>query len=175
MDALDSLIEDIRTAIRRAPGDARQAGAVATVLADYLAVPDLLLPHQRQSEMDHYVQHLLHVEPDGEFSILALVWLPGQQTALHDHICWCVVGVYEGVETEHRYRMVHGQAEFDGTSTSTAGGVSVCLPPGDLHLVRNDGVVPAISIHVYHADIARHGSSIRRCYDIPVARRAVTT
>ncbi|MFF5860701.1 cysteine dioxygenase family protein [Streptomyces sp. NPDC012751] len=151
--------------MRRERGDARQAGAVASVLADHLGDPDLLLPHQRQSRADHYTQHILHVDPDGEFSILALVWLPGQRTPLHDHICWCVVGVYEGVESEHRYRMVDGKPAFDGVCTNVAGSVSVCLPPGDIHMVLNGGEVPAISLHVYHADISRYGSSIRRCYD----------
>ena len=40
----------------------------------------------------------LYVEPGGSFSIVALVWRPGQITRIHDHITWCVFGVIQGVE-----------------------------------------------------------------------------
>ena len=42
----------------------------------------------------------LYVAPDGSFSIVALVWRPGQITRIHDHITWCVFGVIQGVEHE---------------------------------------------------------------------------
>jgi hypothetical protein len=38
--------------------------------------------------------------------------------------------------------------------------------------VRNRGTGIAISLHVYGADIARLGSSVRRTYDLPVAAPA---
>ena len=43
-----------------------------------------------------YRQHILHVESNDSFSIAALVWRRGQATPVHDHISWCVVGVYKG-------------------------------------------------------------------------------
>ena len=41
-------------------------------------------------------------------------------------------------------------------------------PPGDIHRVRNGGTESTISLHVYGADIARLGSSVRRVYELPV-------
>jgi hypothetical protein len=49
-------------------------------------------------------------------------------------------------------------------TTYPTGDVSAFAPPGDIHLVQNRGPGTAISIHVYGADIARYGSSIRRTY-----------
>jgi predicted metal-dependent enzyme (double-stranded beta helix superfamily) len=50
---------------------------------------------------------------------------------------------------------------------------TVCgfAPPGDIHRVVNSGGEPAISIHVYGADIARLGSSIRRVYQLSAGER----
>jgi 3-mercaptopropionate dioxygenase len=50
-----------------------------------------------------------------------------------------------------------------------AGSVCGVAPPGDIHQVTNTGSGTTLSIHAYGADIARLGSSIRRCYDLPVA------
>lgn len=52
---------------------------------------------------DRAVGHTLHVEPDGSFSITAVVWRPGQFTRIHDHTTWCVFGVVQGVEHEDIY------------------------------------------------------------------------
>ncbi len=41
-------------------------------------------------------------------------------------------------------------------------------PPGDIHRVRNGGSGIAVSLHVYGANLAELGSSIRRVYDLPV-------
>lgn len=46
--------------------------------------------------------------------------------------------------------------------------VCALCPPGDIHRVGNEGPGTAVSIHVYGADIARVGSSIRRSYDLEV-------
>jgi 3-mercaptopropionate dioxygenase len=50
--------------------------------------------------------------------------------------------------------------------------VSGFAPPGDIHRVRNHGRDVAISLHVYGADIARLGSSVRRIYDLPLVAAA---
>jgi hypothetical protein len=39
---------------------------------------------------------------------------------------------------------------------------------GDIHWVRNAGDSTAISLHIYGTDVSRIGSSVRRCYDLPV-------
>jgi 3-mercaptopropionate dioxygenase len=148
---------------------AQTAIEVARQLRGTLHEPGLLEPHEREGSPDAYTQHILHVEPDGSFSVVALVWLPGQTTAVHDHVSWCTVGVYEGEETEVAYRWVGSEGDRRlvpaATTRNRQGSVSAVAPPGDIHRVWNSGTATTISLHVYGADIGRLGTSIRRCYD----------
>ncbi|MGW1504000.1 hypothetical protein ACWCQW_36695 [Streptomyces mirabilis] len=120
----------------------------------------------------NYRQHILYADPDGSFSIVALVWLPGQQTPIHDHMAWCVVGVYQGEEEEQRFRLAsegHGDhLTLDSTVVNRQGSVTSVEPPGDIHLVRNATSEKVISIHIYGVDVRERGSSIRRCYELSV-------
>ena len=63
----------------------------------------LLEPRHCEPAEDRYRQHLVHVHPAGRYSVVALVWKPGQATPIHDHRCWCVVGVWRGLERETTY------------------------------------------------------------------------
>ena len=58
---------------------------------------------QRLGLPDGYRSHTLHVEPNGSFSIVALVWRPGQLTRIHDRLSWWVFGVIQGVEHEELF------------------------------------------------------------------------
>lgn len=171
-DLLADLIAEIRALVAEERPAAETSGRVATALTGYLSAPDLLPESARVANPDHYKQNLVHVEEDGSFSIVALVWLPGQRTPVHDHVSWCVVGVHEGDEAEVLYRL-DGEGDQrrlvrTAESTNPQGSTSGFAPPGDLHEVWNAGDDVAISIHVYGADIRRLGSSIRRRYDFPI-------
>ena len=165
---LVDLVSRIREVVGRGLSDQQTADAVGRELRPVLAVPDLLGAEQRRGSADGYTQHLLHVEPGGSFSVVALVWLPGQATAVHDHVSWCTVGVYQGCESEVRYRITgppgRQRAVETGSGVSPAGTVSALAPPGDVHRVLNCGTSTAISLHVYGADVGVLGSSIRRTY-----------
>jgi predicted metal-dependent enzyme (double-stranded beta helix superfamily) len=151
--------------------------AIGARLAELLAQDDWLAPEHRATDPDHYRQHLLHVSPARDLSIVALVWLPGQRTPIHDHVSWCVVGVYEGRERETRFRAVEDRGqrwlEQVGSVDAQPGHVEVIVPSvEDIHAVTAVGAGPTISIHVYGADIERLGSSIyRRFDDWPVRER----
>jgi predicted metal-dependent enzyme (double-stranded beta helix superfamily) len=170
---LVSLIESIRQAVRSGAGDAEVAERVAELLEPCLRSDGFLTETQREPDPDHYRQHVLHVEEDGSFSIVALVWLPGQETPVHDHVSWCVVGVHQGQEYETRYEVETDEQGLSllvecGNSVNPPGSVAALTPPGDIHKVVNDGQDLAISLHIYGADIGKLGSSIRRRYDLPV-------
>ena len=144
--------------------------AIGTRLRALLAHDGWLAPEHRVGHPDHYTQHLLHVAPSRRLSIVALVWLPGQRTPIHDHVSWCIVGVYRGVEREQRYDLVEdgGRRALKpaGTVFAAHGHVETLIPPdGDIHAVTAAGREMAISIHVYGADIERLGSSIYRRFD----------
>jgi predicted metal-dependent enzyme (double-stranded beta helix superfamily) len=159
---LSPLVDGIRTAVESHADWAETAQVVADQLRRHLPTPDVLTAAQRLGSPDGYRSHTLHVEPDGSFSIVALVWRPGQRTRIHDHVTWCAFGVIQGVEHEQVF-----DAELNeiGRSENHVGDVSSCAPPGDIHRVHNTGEETAISIHVYGTDVTRVGSSARRYYD----------
>jgi predicted metal-dependent enzyme (double-stranded beta helix superfamily) len=129
----------------------------------------LAAEHERGSE-EGYRQHLLHVSACRRLSVVALVWLPGQATPIHDHVSWCVVGVHRGEEHETHFREIeHGGRRGlvpVGEVVARPGHVEALVPPaGDIHLVRASGTEKTISIHVYGADIEQRGTSILRTFD----------
>ena len=169
---LDELIAAVRDVVRR-NHDARGTGAsVADLLRNYVNDPELLSREQLAPDPSGYRQHILHVEPDGSFSVVALVWLPGQATPIHDHVSWCVVGVYRGDEHETTYELRNGERDLHlvvtGEHVNRNGSIASLVPPGDIHCVRNGGNDVAVSLHIYGADIRKLGCSIRRRYDYGV-------
>ena len=77
------------------------AQLVAEELRRRLPGPDVLTAEQRLGSPDGYASHTLHVEPDGSFSIIAVVWRPGQLTRIHDHVTWYVVGIIQASSTRN--------------------------------------------------------------------------
>ena len=159
---LTTLVASVRTAVNAHAGWPETALLVAEQLRGHLPRPDVLTDEQRAGSRDGYRGHTLHVEPDGSFSIVALVWRPGQLTRIHDHITWCAFGVIEGVEHEELF---DADLNLVGRNENQVGDVSGFAPPGDIHRVRNTSETTAISIHVYGTDITRIDSSARRYYD----------
>jgi predicted metal-dependent enzyme (double-stranded beta helix superfamily) len=159
---LAPLVDGTRAAVERHADWTQTAELVAEALRRHLPTPDVLTPEQRLGSPDEYQGHTLYVEPDGSFSIVGLVWRPGQITRIHDHVTWCVLGVIQGVEHEELF---DADLNLIGESDNHLGDVSGFAPPGDIHRVRNTGAETAISIHVYGTDVSRVGSSARRYYD----------
>jgi 3-mercaptopropionate dioxygenase len=159
---LSPLVAGIRTAVDSHAGWDETAQLVSDHLRRHLPTPDVLTAEQRLGSPDDYCAHTLHIEPDGSFSIVALVWRSGQMTRIHDHVTWCVLGVIQGVEHEELF---DANLNVIGESDNHVGDVSGFAPPGDIHRVHNTSGETAISIHVYGTDVTRVGSSARRYYD----------
>ena len=159
---MTDLAEGVRTAIAEHADWPATAELVADQLRKYLPGPEVLTAEQRLGEPDGYTSHNLHIEPDGSFSIIAVVWLPGQLTRIHDHLTWCVVGVIQGTEHEELF---DAGLNLIGRSDNQIGDVSGFAPPGDIHRVHNTSDTTAISIHIYGTDVTRTGSSVRRFYN----------
>ena len=158
----------IRDAVRAGGSWQDTADRVAAVLRRQPPGPGLLLPGQLAGDPAGYQTHLVHAEPDGSFSVTVMVWLPGQQTPIHDHLAWCVTAVLRGAIAEEIFAVRDVHLEVIVRTQNPAGTVSGFAPPGDIHRVRNSGQTVAVSMHVYGTDITRVGSSIRRLYDLPV-------
>ena len=166
----EGLVAIIRRVVREHDDWPQTAQRVAVELRRQLPGPQILSPEERRGDPAGYQSYLLHAEADGSFSIVALVWLPGQVTPIHDHVTWCVFGVLQGVEYEEIFALRrHGTVLVEvARNANETGEVSGFAPPGDIHRVRNHGDDVAISLHIYGADISRLGSSVRRIYDLPV-------
>jgi len=169
---LAGLAGDVRDIVGRHTGWARTAALVADTLRHHLPAAGLLTAAEQAGDPLTYQSHLLHVEPGGEFSIVAVVWRPGQVTPIHDHVTWCVVGVIQGVEQEELFACPTGDHLVPVSTTAIpAGSVTGFAPPGDIHRVRNPTDCTTISLHIYGADISRIGSSVRRAYHLPIRSR----
>jgi predicted metal-dependent enzyme (double-stranded beta helix superfamily) len=163
----DGLVRAVRAEVRRGLGWQDTTDSVADALRANLPDPAAILPVSlRRGDPAGYQSHLLYAEPDGSFSISAMVWMPGQQTMIHDHVAWCVTGVLQGREYEEVFALADGGRvlRLAARNVNPAGAVSGFAPPGDIHRVRNTGDTVAISMHIYGADISRLGNSIRREY-----------
>ena len=167
---LDELVTAVRAAVARNADWRDTASYVADTLREHLPPPELLPADLLAGERGTYRSHRLHVEPDGSFSMVAIIWQPGALTRIHDHVTWCVFGILAGVEYEDLYTLSDdGAALIEvGNNPNLTGEVTGFAPPGDIHRVRNSGQTVAVSMHVYGTDITRVGSSIRRLYDLPV-------
>ena len=159
---ITALADGVRTAVNKHANWSDTAELVADQLRLHLPGPDVLTTEQRNGSPDSYRSHTLHVEPDGSFSIIAIVWRPGQITRIHDHVTWCVFGVLQGVEHEELY---DADLRLVGTADNRVGDVSGFAPPGDIHRVHNTTDSTAISLHIYGTDVTRLGSTVRRYYN----------
>jgi 3-mercaptopropionate dioxygenase len=167
---LAALAAAVRAAVAQRVDWRDTAQLVASALERHLPSPSLLTAEQRTGDPRTYKSEVLYAEPDGSFSIVALVWRPGQVTPIHDHVTWCVFGVIQGMECEELFELDEQGACLveAGYRVNRTGDVSGFAPPGDIHRVRNAGELTAISIHIYGTDVSRIGSSVRRYYDLRV-------
>jgi 3-mercaptopropionate dioxygenase len=106
---------------------------------------------------ERYQQFLLHADARQRFSVVSFVWGPGQQTPVHDHTVWGLIGMLRGAEYAQPYtRDADGAVRTHGPEILLEPGAVEAVSPsiGDIHRVRNayDDRV-SISIHVYGANI----------------------
>lgn len=164
--ALTPLLDEVRAVVHAGGTWAEVAETLAQRVRGLLPQPaDVLDDEQLAGDPDGHRTHTLYVEPDGSFSVIALVARPGQGTRIHDHVTWCVFGVVQGMEEEDLYVLDGDELRFVGHSYNRVGDVSGFAPPGDIHRVSTPGPDIAVSIHVYGTDISRIGTSVRRYYN----------
>jgi len=161
---LGALLADLDAAVDE-PGATRPE-VVAAALADHLGRPGLLAPAHRRSSARRYRTNVIHVHPTGRYSLVALVWRPGQRTPIHSHASWCVVGVHEGSEQERSFRLAGGRVVETGRRTMISGEVAaLAVGDDDIHEVRNAGPGVTISLHVYGLDYRAARSSVLRTFE----------
>lgn len=108
-----------------------------------------LRPEHRIGDPARYMRHLLYIDPDDEFVITAITWLPGQQSPVHGHYVWCAYGVAEGELTEEQFRAPN-MLEPLGTKVIRAGELAELDLGGPMyHRVSNRTTKPLVTLHVY--------------------------
>ena len=132
------------------------------LLGQLVSHDDWLPDEYAQPDPERYQQYLLHADSRQRFSIVSFVWGPGQQTPIHDHRVWGLIGMLRGAEYSQGYRRTtHDLLQKtslvpEGPRIRLEPGQVEALSPriGDIHQVSNafnDQV--SISIHVYGANI----------------------
>lgn len=161
-----SFVEQMTAVIERCGGDEPALLDAAEPLLQQLVSHDDWLPdaYARPSD-ESYRQYLLYRDPRNRFSVVSFVWQPGQQTPVHDHTVWGLVGVMRGMERCEEFTppATGAPARKCGEHPLPAGAVDRVSPTiGDVHRVSNAGDRTAVSIHVYGADI---GTTSRHVFD----------
>ncbi len=163
---LGRLAAEITIACNGAPD--RMAERVVAALQDAAANPVLLSADQRLACPDRYARHVLYGDPQGRFTILALVWSGGQFSPVHAHHTWCAYAVHHGTLTETLFRFDTATAQAIPLRTETRHAGYGCFAPSGLeqiHRLGNAGLRPAISIHVYGVDAGAVCSHVNRVLD----------
>ena len=124
-----------------------------------------LRPEHRVGDPERYMRHLLYVDPEGDFVMSVLVWLPGQQSAVHGHHVWCAFGVVEGELTEEQFRAADAGIEPARTAIYRGGDIAeLDLDGRVIHRVSNRSAAPLASLHLYGVSADRLTTGINRIY-----------
>jgi predicted metal-dependent enzyme (double-stranded beta helix superfamily) len=137
----------------------------AGVLREALKKPAWLRPEHRVGDPTRYMRHVLYVDPQDQFVITAITWLPGQVSPVHGHQVWCVYGIAEGELTEERFQERFGTLSVTGTQVYKAGEVAERdLDCKAIHRVSNRSRGTIVSLHVYGVSADRLTTGINRTF-----------
>ena len=163
--ALQRLIDDVGAAVSGAANALEQR--VTAALHAAVVQAEWIPPERRRANHDHYARHVLYGDPGGRFSILSIVWAPGQMSPIHAHHTWCGVAVYLGTLTETFFQdEAAGAMPVPVRSVRReAGTLSFDPPLTGIHRITNEGRENAISIHVYGLGREQITTGVNRVYE----------
>jgi len=164
--AVAALVTDIGAACE-GPGalmERRMVGALSRVAA----ACEFLTPAQRMPSPDRYARHVVYGDPAGRFTVLSLVWMPGQVSPPHAHQTWCAYAVCDNTLTETEYAF--DRATLKALPLRTVERHAGYCTFGEagldqVHRLGNAGVLPAVSLHVYGVESGRIGTHVNRKVD----------
>jgi len=155
-DRLKTFLSGMSRLMEEAPGDEKVIlDKGKPMLEELVATDDWLPDAYAVANPDRYQQHLLYCDPQDRFSVVSFVWGPGQETPVHDHTVWGLVGMLRGSELSQGYDLKDGaMAPTDKDMLHQGEVVAVSPRIGDIHKVSNaETDMVSISIHVYGGDI----------------------
>lgn len=115
---------------------------------------ELTKPHP-----EHYARRLVHKDPAGRYTVLAMIWGKGQGTKLHDHAGkWCVECVYRGRIRVVSYDLVDEKDDIlyfkeEQEIFAGVGEAGALIPPYEYHTIENTLEDPTVTIHVYSGEL----------------------
>jgi len=159
------LVDNLGQILNVCPAHAA-APAAKSAMRGYLCDPELLSAEHLKGDADTYTRHLLYAHPAGDFSIMSIVWMPGNATPIHGHTAWGTVGVYAGkpsvdlFETEHASSgAMHLQKKM--TLQLKPNDLSTVQPGiDDLHRIYNATQQRAVTIHIYGRDLLHNPAAL---------------
>jgi 3-mercaptopropionate dioxygenase len=132
---------------------------VAAALEPYLGLRDLLRDKACPCAPDRYARHLLHAGED--YTVLAVVWRPGQMSPVHAHRSWCALGIHHGTMTETLFGLGPQGPLQRGCVQRQVGDTSHAVAAHDvIHRLANLGTETAVSIHVHGARHDQLGTQV---------------
>jgi predicted metal-dependent enzyme (double-stranded beta helix superfamily) len=181
---LTDFIDQCETIVATKEKSADRVTMIAPLMQALAAQADRFLSDDhKRSEPEHYARNAIHIAPSGNLSLFALVWLPGQWTPVHDHGCWGVVGIVNGMLEERSYMMsATGDIKADSNIRLKRGGVILLNPgsvssfvpnPDHIHMTGVAKVREAcISLHLYGRNMNSFHiydleAGTRRMVDVP--------
>lgn len=121
---LDAFIADCKSVAATNADPAECVYAVAPLMERLLdGDRSFVRPEHVRPDPGHYARNAIYICPEGQLSLFALVWLPGQWTPVHDHGSWGVVGVLQGLLEERSYMAADGEILADHGIRLKRGGV----------------------------------------------------
>jgi predicted metal-dependent enzyme (double-stranded beta helix superfamily) len=156
LERLRSLVGDLSALLARTDDEAAILAEGGAALKALVAHDDWLPDDFAQPDPARYRQYLLHCDSAERFSVVSFVWGPGQETPVHNHTVWGLVGVLRGAEISQGFvRASDGLREHGAPHRLSPGDVEAVSPRvGDIHRVSNAHADrTSISIHVYGANI----------------------
>ena len=155
------------------PADAMGA-RIAHALRVAAAMPHLLTEELRAPRAGCYARHTIAADPAGRFTLLSIVWAPGQFSPPHAHDTWCAYAVAENPLTETLYAFDAQSGKAIAADTALREPGYACFAPAGLeqiHRLGNAGGVGAISIHAYGVEGSRVGTHVNRLMDVAERER----
>jgi predicted metal-dependent enzyme (double-stranded beta helix superfamily) len=149
--------------------DPERGARIRAALDRAVCDPDLLSAKHRLPERKCYARHVLYSDPFRRFTILAIVWGPGQFSPPHAHDTWCAYAVYDGPLHETCYALASSDTRAKAICTAVRNpGYSCFAGAGfdQIHRLGNAGTKPAISIHVYGVERERVATHVNRVLEI---------
>ena len=142
------------------------AAKVAEQVRELVANPDWLPQECCEPGDECYKRHLLYADPEGRYTVLALVWQHGQGSPVHGHTAWCSVGVYDGELTAAAYCCEQGPEPVQTCLHRCEAGQVDSIEEGseNPHRIFNNSNKIAISIHTYGRDLVDDPCSINILY-----------